>query len=266
MSRVKKTIISMLFIFVLLSAIDHGLSVSYAESEIAGAEKLFLEGRYDKVITECGRLIDARSRQRDEVYYLKGLSELKTCKYGDAKRSFEDLIAKYPRSKRLADAYTGIGDSYFLEGRYDDAAKSYKDTIQKFPKDKNVCVLNDRLAECGKKSASSDDGKDEVCDNGKGDSATNFTPKSSFVPQEVPRGEESAAISVQVGSFKNKRNAQHMSQKLHRLGYESYVEIPVGSGDRLYRVKVGRLSSVKDAEELAARLKKSGYKSKVCGK
>ena len=255
----KRAIITLIFIFTLLST-------AYAESEIAGAEKLFLEGRYDKVVTECERLIDARSRQRDEVYYIKGLSELKTCKFSDAKHSFETLIEKYPRSKRAVEAYTGIGDAYYLEGRYDDAAKSYKETLQKFPNDKNACILKERLDECGKKTASPAEAQDESCDNGKEASATNFIPKSNFVPKEIPRGDESAAISVQAGCFKNKRNAENMSRKLHRLGYESFVEIPAGRGDRLYRVKVGRLSSVTDAEDLAARLKKSGYKVKVCGK
>ena len=238
-----------IFIFPLLFTINYQLSTCYAASDIANVEKLFLEARYDKVISESAKLIDARSRQRDELYYLKGLSELKTDRFADARRSFESILAKYARSKRAFDAAVGIGDSYFLENRYDEAVKSYNEVLAKFPKDKNIGIIPERINNCHKKTTNT---------------VTEEPAEKHFIPQEVPRGEKSSAISVQVGSFKNKRNADKLSAKLHGMGYESFVEIPAGIGDKLYRVKVGRLGSKEEAEALAKRLKRSGYKVKIC--
>ncbi len=259
-------------VFILLSAAGFQPSAYCAESEIMEAEKAFLEGHYEKAINESGRLIDARSRQRDELYYLKGLSELKLNKFNDSRKTFETLLSKYPRSKRGLDARLGIGDAYFLEGRYNEAGKEYNTALSAFPKDKNISVVYQKLGECSKKIGTDDKTRVPVLSNlpmqaQAGGSAveSNFTSRTSFVPQEVPRGEQTSVITVQVGSFKNKRNAENMSQKLHRLGYESFVEIPTGAGDRLYRVKVGRLNSHQEAETLASRLKKSGYKVKICG-
>lgn len=237
---------SLIFIFVLFSALSFQMPAYCAESEIVSAETAFLEGKYDKAIYEAKRLIDARSRNRDELYYIKGLSELKIGKFDDARQSFEDLLSKYQRSRRTFDAHVGIGDSYLLEGNRSEAVKRYKEVLIKFPNDKNICIVQQKIKEA--------ETPDSVS-----------TPKSSFMTPEIPRSEQGSAISVQVGSFKNKRNAEHMSQKLHSAGYESFVEIPTGPGDRLYRVKVGRLNSRQDAEALASRLRKSGYKVRICG-
>jgi tetratricopeptide (TPR) repeat protein len=255
-------------IFVILSGLGFQSSVYCAESEIITAQKAFLEGHYEKAIHESETLIDARSRQRDELYYLKGLSELKLNKFNDSRRTFETLLSKYPRSKRGLDARLGVGDAYFLEGRYNEAAKEYNTALSAFPKDKNISVVYQKLEECSKKTgavAAASSSLPIQAREGASAVESNFTSRTNFVPQEVPRGEQTSVITVQVGSFKNKRNAENMSQKLHRLGYESFVEIPTGAGDRLYRVKVGRLNSRQEAETLAGRLKKSGYKVKICG-
>lgn len=205
---------------------------SYAASDIAYVEKLFLEGKYDKAADESGKLIDARSRQRDELYYIKGLSELKLNRFSDARQSFEDIIAKYQRSKRIFDAYLGIGDSYFLEGNTDAASRSYNELLNRFPNDNNIAVVRSRIAESNRKPKSED------------------RPLNPF--------------SVQVGSFKSKSNAQRLVQKLSRQGYEAYLAFPADAGDRLYRVRVGKLKSKVEASALAAKLKRAGYNIKIC--
>ena len=72
------------------------------------------------------------------------------------------------------------------------------------------------------------------------------------------------AISVQVGSFRNRINAEKLARKLASGGYESRVEMPVRQHDNMFRVKVGRLSSKGEAEALAAKLKAAGYNTKIC--
>jgi len=70
--------------------------------------------------------------------------------------------------------------------------------------------------------------------------------------------------SVQVGSFKNKRNAEKLTRKLAARGYKSYISIPVLSKDKFYRVKVGNVSSRAEASNIASRLKSEGYNIKFC--
>lgn len=213
-------------------------TVLYADSSkgsIEEAEKLFLEGKYDRVIDETGHLIDKRSRQRDELYYLKGLSELKTKKFRDARNSFGSIISRYFQSKRLFDAYVGIGDSYFLEGDTSRALRAYNEALDKFPKNSNIVIVNTRIAECGPGNA--------------GVAAATAVSGEQFY--------------VQVGCFKSRTNAQKLSKKLSDKGYESYVELPAVSKDNLYRVKVGRLKSKEEAEYLAYRLKKDGYPTRI---
>ncbi len=206
-----------------------------AENDIASAEKLFLEGRYERTADETERLIDARSRSRDELYYLKGLSELKLNRFRDARKSFGDIISRYPSSKMVFDAHLGIGDSYFLEGDTTSAAKIYNEMLEKFPNDRNISIVRQRIKNCHASG---------IPDN-----------KTQYVPDK---------LAVQVGSFKNKRNAEGLARKLVSEGYESYVDSPLGSADKLYRVKVGRTKSRDEAEVLAAKLKRAGYNTKIC--
>lgn len=235
-------------LLIVLSLLAFGcqLSAAHAESGITYLEKIFLEGKYAKAVEEAGRLIDARASQADEAYYIKGLSELKLNKFADARKSFESLVNLYPRSKRISDAYLSTGDSYFLEGNKATALVVYNQMLEKFPNDNNALLVQSRIKDCGSRPVISDT-----------ESAVRVMTK------DVPKGESAGFISVQVGSFKNKRNAERVADKLSRQGFVSYVEIPQGS-DRLYRVKAGKFQSSRDAEALAVKLKAKGYRTKIC--
>lgn len=214
--------------------------LAYADTDISSVERLFLEGQYDKAERAAQSLIDQRSRQRYELYYLKGLSELKLNKLKEARESFGTIISKYPASNRIFDAHLGIGDSYMLEGNGQESAKIYNDIAIRFPKDKNIVLVKERLA------------MEAIPGN------------ADLKPNVIPRSESKGYISVQAGCFKNRRNAESLSKKLISRGYKSYVELPMGSGDKLYRVKVGRLNSKEEADTIAAKLRRDGYKTTTC--
>ena len=251
------------------------------QTSFSQIEKLFLEGKYEKVIYEADRLISSKYQLRDDVYYLKGLSELKLNRFNEARQSFQRIISRYAVSKRVFDAYLGVGDAYFLEGNIDGAIKTYNEILNRFPNDKNIGIVYNRLGGCYKRIGSSDKAR-YYLDKAKQISPLSFETKTSqniteerqismtssqdpqFVPTKIPRNESRGYASVQVGSFKNRKNAEKLAMKLSREGYRAYVELPVGSGDRLYRVKVGRLNSKEEAESLASNLKSHGYGTKIC--
>ena len=279
MSNVKCQRLKILFTLpLLLSVFGIQLATCYADADIASVEKLFLEGRYEKVISESDKLIDSNSRQRDELYYLKGLSQLKTDRFNEAKKSFEYILSRFPRSKRIFDAYLGIGDSYFLGGNKDMAIKIYSEMADKFQNDRNIGLVHYKMADCYRALGLNDKAKDFFSRAKstsplsfeskivRGSDVENIAPRqvSNIKPREIPRSETKEYISVQVGCFKSKRNAEKLSQKLLKDFYESYVETPSGTGDNLYRVKVGRFKSKEEAEGLASKLKKTGYSTKIC--
>lgn len=237
-----------IIIFVLLFSVFGFPPSGYCakvEHNFDNLEKLFMEAKYDKAVVEADNLIDARANRRDEIYYLKGLSEVKLSRFSQARQSFEYIISSYPDSKTGFDAYTGIGDAYFLEGNTHSAIRVYKEALSNFPRDRNVSVVQKRLADCYRKL-------------GQEETAASLAPKDDL--KSISKG----SFSVQVGSFIARGNAEKLAKKLSKKGYDAYVETPAGAGNRFYRVKVGRCPSMQEAQDLASGLKKSGYSTKIC--
>ena len=232
-----------------------------AYADIASIEKLFLEGRYEKVINESDKLIDSDSRQRDELYYLKGLVGLKTDKFNEARKSFEYIIHKFPKSKRVFDAYLGIGDSYLLEGSAGAAIRIYSEMAEKFRNDRNISLVYYRLSDAHN-ALGSDSEAALYLAKAKSGSPLSFEYRRA--KGQLRKVVADKYVSVQVGSFKSEKNARRFAQKLSREGYDSYLESPPVSGDNLYRVKAGRFKSRKEAESLVSKLKKAGYTTKIC--
>jgi cell division protein FtsN len=68
----------------------------------------------------------------------------------------------------------------------------------------------------------------------------------------------SETYSVQVGAFKESREAEDLARSLRSKGFESRVD-PPGSSGQFYRVKVGRFSTRAEAVAMEQRLKNNGY-------
>jgi len=236
-------------------------------------EKYFLEGKYNAVISETEELIGSGSGRKDELYYIKGLSELKANRFGAAKTSFNYIISNYSWSKKVFDARLGLGDSYFLEGDNTGALNVYNDIAGRYPSDKNISMVYSRLSLCYARTGARARA-DAYYNMVKEKAPLSFEARSA--PAVAPSIQSSPArnapspiagadrYSVQVGSFKNKRNADKLVKKLAARGYESYVEIPVFSGDKFYRVRVGKFSSKEATSKTASRLESEGYRVKVC--
>ena len=271
---------SLILVVLLLSAFSFQLSASAETVDREYVEKLFLEEKYDRAAAEAGKLIDANSSKRDELYYLKGLSEMKTGKFAEARKDFEYLIERYSGSKRALDAHIGIGDAYLLEGNKTGAMRSYNAALEEFPDNKNIEVVKQRLERCRSKNPvdidssvpsepQNDEVKSEFSDikarinaaRTTGEEVQNITPKTKSLPAPIKSG---GYFSVQVGSFKSRTNAQKLSYKLSRKGYEARVESPIDPGDKLYRVKVARLTYSREAEILELKLKREGYPTRIC--
>lgn len=85
-------------------------------------------------------------------------------------------------------------------------------------------------------------------------------PDSKF-SQQAKNLLADAYFSVQVGSFSKKDNAQKLTKKLIKQGYQAYM--PKLSSDNLHRVWVGKFSEKSDALRLERSLKNHGYPTKL---
>ena len=234
----------------------------YAASASAGYERLeslFLQGQYAAVVNESDAVAKSGYGRKDEVYYLKGLSQLKTKRFADARESFGYIDSNLPYSKRVFDARLGTGDSYILEGDLNAGAGVYNRMINEFPSNKNLPEVYARLASCysglglrdkaatydamarkaspysfGMKIQAQPSGQQSGQAAGYASGQTlvqnaNVPSPMNVFSVQVPGGQTGGtALSVQAGSFKSRENASKFAQELASRGYESRVEVPVG--------------------------------------
>ena len=83
----------------------------------------------------------------------------------------------------------------------------------------------------------------------------------AMVRVEVTKRPEVKALeyTLQVGSFKEKRNALSLKHELDKKYKDTYVVAAMDSDTEYYRVRLGNFNSRESAEEIAKRLIKDGY-------
>lgn len=276
MSKFRIPIIAIIFLFSFV-VLAHARATVESLSQV---EKLFLQGKYDRVVSEATRLIDAGSYGREELFYLKGLSQTQLARFRDARQTFEYMIERYPKGKRAFDGCVGIGDAFFLEGKYAESISSYNDALTNYPDSKNASVCYYKIGSAYHKLGSEDKAK-EYFDKAKNSSPLSF--ESRMIPKDLgsspglgamakpflspePSGEADAGdyFYVQVGYFKSRTNAEGLIEKLKRKGYDSYLSTQIKGQSSFYKVKVGRFKTKPEAEAMAGKLKSDGYKTRVC--
>lgn len=247
---------------------------------LSHVEKIFLQGKYDRVVSESSKLIDAGAHGREELFYLKGLSEIQLARFRDARRTFEYMVDRYPKGKRAFDGYIGIGDACFLEGKYAESISSYNDALSNFPDNKNAALVYYKIGSAYHKLGSEEKAK-EYFGKVKSSSPLSFesrmisgdlgspsvsgaVTKPSFESAVSKTSDKSGYFYIQAGYFKNRKNATNLTKKLKRKGYDCYLATQIKDGATFYRVKIGRFNTRSEAEAEAARLKSDGYKTRVC--
>lgn len=252
------------FAIILLPALLH------AES-FAQVEMYFLEGRYGMAVQQAEKLISLKAFQKEDIFYILGLSRLKMNKFSEARESFNAVLSKFPFGKKAMNAQIGIGDAYFLEGDMNTALKKYEEVLDKYPEDKNAPSIYYRMGNCYKNMGFTDKADKffaKVRSSGPLSFEARMSPQTvavKSVPEkrriEIPKAPvHEDYFYIQAGVFKNKKNAERFTHKLYREGYDSYLSIETD----LYRVKVGKYRTKNEAEAAAAKLKHSGYKTKIC--
>lgn len=85
---------------------------------------------------------------------------------------------------------------------------------------------------------------------------------SEPTPKAAAPKTEGTTYSVQVGAFRQRREAEVAAETLKAKGYTSFIESP-GPGSEFHLLKVGRFDSREEAVAMQLRLKKDGINSFV---
>lgn len=223
-------------------------------------DNLFIQGKYGAVVDQAEAMLRSGSSRRDDVYYLKGLSELKLGRFKDARQSLGCASSGSSVSRRAFEAYLGIGDSYMLEGNLNAASGVYEGMLKDFSGNNNIKVVYARLARCYEGLGAAD--KARMYKDLAGGSVAQISAVQVNSPVRVMSVD--ASFSIQVGSFKSKKNAGNLARQLQSRGYEARVVMPVSADDMLFRVRVGSFATRVEAESAAGRLRDAGYSTKIC--
>lgn len=90
----------------------------------------------------------------------------------------------------------------------------------------------------------------------------NIQKAPSVKPEENTA--ETSICTVQVGAFKNSKDAETLKQRLESKGYKVYIKkSSLTKNTKLYKVRVGRFAAREDADVLDNKLKKEGLKAFV---
>lgn len=69
---------------------------------------------------------------------------------------------------------------------------------------------------------------------------------------------DASKCTVQVGAFKNSKDAEALKQRLENKGYKVYIKKSASTKNaKLYKVRVGRFTAREDADVLVQKLKKT---------
>jgi len=221
------------------------------------AEKAFLKGDYEEVVTIAGNYLVSRAKSNNKLQYLMGMALLKLNRFQEARDSFLKVINESESDEFLDEAYIGLANSYYLEHDYTNAKEYYEKVMRYFPDSDNLSIVYSKLGECYSKLGDSSSSK------GYYDKLVKLYPDS--LEAKLLAGEDSGFViySVQVGSFSRWSNAKKLCDELKGKGFDANIFTVIFEGERFYRVRVGQYGSLGEAEDIARTLQNKGYDVKI---
>lgn len=249
----------------MISVLCAGFSINAYALNIEAVKEDFLKGDYKSAILKGEKIIARANRSDtvDELYYVLGLCYLKDGNYLRASDIFEIILNEISSSRFKDEAKMSLGDTFFLRGYLDEAEKHYREILENSPRTELKPQLFYRLSQLYFRKGDARKGKEYI------DKVPDGFPINERIKidAQLSPAKTSGDIlySVQVGSFRENKNAVNLVNRLKVKGYDAYLEEASGKrGERTYRVKVGRFADRKDASGLQIKLSHEGYPTKIC--
>jgi len=92
----------------------------------------FLRGEYTKAL-DLFEEVSNQTDKRDEILFWRGETYLKEDRLPDAQHDYQSVIADFPRSAYVPQAYYSLGWSFFQEKKFDQAKTVFLRLTAKFP-------------------------------------------------------------------------------------------------------------------------------------
>ncbi len=226
---------------------------------IEEAIKLFNAFQFDKaraIFEELAR--DLNNPRIAEVYYYLGRL---TTNPDSAIIYYQRIINNYPQSRYADASYLEIAKIRIAREDYKNALITLNELVRNYPnselKEEILFWLGIVQVESGDKSNGYKTLQELI---------TTY-PKSiwagrarNIIPQTQPAGEY---YTVQVGSYKNRQNADKRIQELRLKGYEGRIVEALVMENIYYRVWVGEFETAEQAKAFAAKLDSAGIRGNV---
>lgn len=240
-------------------ALLFGFFTNVYASNIDRLKVNFLKGDYEACINEGEKMLTEayNSHEADELYYLLGVSYLKTGNPMRASDILEIILKEFKTSKFRFDASLGLGDAYFLEGDYGKAESQYCELLKNNPYLKLAALLDFKLAQVMLKQGKWQEARQYI------DKLNRDYPLSLENRMAKNLSTDKTYFTVQVGSFSSQRNAQSLHNKLTENNFPAYTEEFFSEGKTVYRVRAGKLKTRPEAEELAKELTARGFPVRI---
>jgi TolA-binding protein len=229
-----------------------------AQQDFNPGRAAFEAGRWQEAADAFTRFLAAHpsSPARGEVYYCRGLAEVRLTRRDEALADFQRAIRAAPPPPIPAYARVAAGNLHFEEGRDWDAVRAYNGVLRNppdgVPLDRLVLRLAISLQRVGRWSTA-DTYLAYVIANFPG------TPAAA----EARRRYRAGAFTVQTGAYTSSEGAHREASRLRTAGFAPEIGVTQQQACRLHTVRVGRAQTYAEALSLAQRVSAAGFSAYV---
>ena len=239
----------------LLAAAGCGASVTReAQQDFDPGRAAFEAGHWQEAMDGFTRFLAAHpsSPARGEVYYYRGLAEVRLSRRAEALADFQRATRAAAPPPIPAYAQVAAGNLHFEEGRDWDAVRAYNgvlgDPPDGVPLERLVLRLAISFQRVGRWSTA-DRYLAYVIENFPG------TPAAA----EARRRYRAGSFRVQTGAYTSSEGARREASRLRTAGFVPEIGVTQQQKRRLHTVRVGRARTYAEALSLARRVSAAGF-------
>jgi TolA-binding protein len=168
-----------------------------------------------------------QSRYADIAYLEIAKSNISMKHYQNAIITLTELLREYPDTNLHDEIMFWLGVSYMSSGKEDEGISILKDLRKTYPKS----LWSERAL--------------------------------TIIPSKDTPDKTKEYYTVQVGSYRNKSNADTYADEIKEKGHSVQVVEALVKGNTYYRVWVGKFSTIEQAKTYSAELESSGIRGNV---
>jgi tetratricopeptide (TPR) repeat protein len=236
--------------------------VSLFAQDIDEAIRLFNASQFEQARTMFQQVVQDKNEPRiAEAYYYLGRLSIAP---DSAVFYYNKVTNDYPQSRYGDIAYLEIAKIHIAREKYSNAIISLNELMRKFPdteyQDEIMFWLGYSYINSGKKQ----EGEAILEELKKKFPKSLWSERAAVIlpTKDTPPVSEEY-YTVQVGSYRNKNNADNYAGEMRAKGYEVDVVEALVKGNTYFRVWVGKFPSLQEAKTFSQELVSQGIKGNV---